>query len=208
MTHIASLTVQTDSVDRARAFWSALGLEHLVDVAHADEPTSGFRGFTVSLIVAGPATALALVDAATAAGGTVLKPAAKSFWGFGGVVEAPDGTIVKIASSSKKDTGPATRDIDSVVVLLGCDDVAATRRFYVDNGLTVGKSFGKKYVEFAMEGSPISLGLYGRRALAKDAGVPADGTGSHRIVIGGDVGDLTDPDGFRWQTHDRASAQR
>ncbi|MGD9988864.1 glyoxalase [Pseudonocardia sp.] len=198
MTRIASLTVQTADVARSRAFWSTLGLAHLVDVAHTDEPSTGFRGVTVSLVVAGPATALALVDAATAAGATVLKPATRSFWGFGGVVQAPDGTIVKIASSSKKDTGPATRDIDSVVVLLGCDDVAATRRFYVDNGLTVGKSFGRKYVEFRMDDSPITLGLYGRKALAKDAGVPADGTGSHRIVIGGDVGDLTDPDGFRW----------
>ncbi|GEL24067.1 hypothetical protein PSU4_30210 [Pseudonocardia sulfidoxydans NBRC 16205] len=206
MTRIASLTVQTTDVDRSRTFWAALGLDHLVDVANTDEPSTGFRGFTVSLVVAGPATALALVDAATAAGGTVLKPAAKSFWGFGGVVAAPDGTIVKIASSSKKDTGPATRDIDSVVVLLGCDDVAATRQFYVDHGLTVGKSFGRKYVDFTMDGSPITLGLYGRRALAKDAGVPADGTGSHRIVIGGDVGDLTDPDGFRW--HPAAVAEK
>ncbi|MBN9113602.1 MAG: glyoxalase [Pseudonocardia sp.] len=200
MTHIARLTVQTADLDASRTFWSALGLDHLVDVAHTDEPSTGFRGFTVSLIVAGPATALALVDAATAAGGTVLKPATRSFWGFGGVVADPDGTIVKIASSSKKDTGPATRDIDSVVVLLGCDDVAATRQFYVDHGLTVGKSFGKKYVEFTTDGSPVGLGLYGRRALAKDAGVPADGTGSHRIVIGGDAGDLTDPEGFRWHT--------
>ena len=200
MTHIARLTVQTADLDASRTFWSALGLDHLVDVAHTDEPSTGFRGFTVSLIVAGPATALALVDAATAAGGTVLKPATRSFWGFGGVVADPDGTIVKIASSSKKDTGPATHHIDSVVVLLGCDDVAATRQFYVDHGLTVGKSFGRKYVDFAMEGSPIALGLYGRKALAKDAGVPADGTGSHRIVIGGDAGDLTDPEGFRWHT--------
>ncbi|GAY11333.1 glyoxalase [Pseudonocardia sp. N23] len=205
MTHIASLTIETDDTDRARAFYAALGLDLLVDVAHTDEPATGFRGFTVSLIVAGPAAARALADAATTAGATVLKPVAKSFWGVGGVVQAPDGTILKIASSSKKDTGPATRDVDSVVVLLGCDDVAATRQFYVDRGLTVAKSFGKRYVEFAMPGSPIALGLYGRKALAKDGGVPADGTGTHRIVIGGDVGELTDPDGVRW--HDATDSE-
>ena len=40
--------------------------------------------------------------------------------------------------------------------------------------------------------------LYGRRALAKDAGVSPDGAGSHRIMIGSDAGPFTDPDGFAW----------
>jgi hypothetical protein len=39
----------------------------------------------------------------------------------------------------------------------------------------------------------------GRRALAKDAGVSPEGTGSHRIVIGSDTGPFTDPDGFAWE---------
>jgi hypothetical protein len=38
---------------------------------------------------------------------------------------------------------------------------------------------GRKYVEFATPSSPVKLALYGRRALAKDAGVSPDGTGSH-----------------------------
>jgi hypothetical protein len=42
-------------------------------------------------------------------GATPLKPVAKSFWGYGGVVQAPDGAIWTVATSSKKDTGPATR---------------------------------------------------------------------------------------------------
>jgi len=71
---------------------------------------------------------------------------------------------------------------------------------FIDRGFPVGKSFGSKYVEFAATpGSRVKLGLYGRRALAKDAGVAPDGTGSHRIVIGGDAGSFTDPDGFAWQ---------
>jgi hypothetical protein len=67
----------------------------------------------------------------------------------------------------------------------------------------VGKSFGGKYVEFDSPSSPVKLALYGRRALAKDAGVSPDGTGSHRIVIGTDAETCTDPDGFIW---DSASA--
>ena len=131
------------------------------------------------------------------AGATPLKPAKKGFWGYGGVVQAPDGTIWKVATSSKKDTGPATRQIDEIVLLLGVADVAASKRFYVDRGLEVARSFGRKYVQFAT--AHVKLALYGRRALAKDAGVSPDGTGSHRIVIGSDAGSFTDPDGFAWE---------
>ena len=114
-------------------------------------------------------------------------------------MQAPDGTIWKVATSSKKDTGPATRQIDDIVLLLGVADVKASKQFYVDRGLAVAKSFGSKYVEFDTPASPVKLALYRRRALAKDAGVSPDGTGSHRIVIGSDAGPFTDPDGFAWE---------
>ena len=104
-----------------------------------------------------------------------------------------------VATSSKKDTGPATREVDDLVLLLGAKNVKAARQFYLDRGLAVAKSFGSKYVEFDTPSSPIGLALYSRRAAAKDAGVSPDGTGSHRIVIGGDAGPFTDPDGFAWE---------
>jgi catechol 2,3-dioxygenase-like lactoylglutathione lyase family enzyme len=200
MTSIASVTLEVPDASAASAFYTAaFGLGTRVAVSPAQEPTSGFRGFTLSLVVSQPANVNALVDAALDAGATPVKPAAKSFWGYGGVVRAPDGTIWKVATSAKKDTGPATRQVDEMVLLLGVEDVAASKQFYVDRGLAVAKSFGRKYVQFATPSSPIGLGLYGRRALAKDAGVPADGNGSHRIVIGSDYGSFTDPDGFTWQ---------
>ena len=52
----------------------------------------------------------------------------KSFWGYGGSLRAPDGAIWKIASSSKKESGPATREIDDIVLLLGVEDVKATKQ--------------------------------------------------------------------------------
>jgi catechol 2,3-dioxygenase-like lactoylglutathione lyase family enzyme len=120
-------------------------------------------------------------------------------WGYGGVVRAPDETIWKVATSSKKNTGAPTRQIDQVVLLLGVADVAASKQFYVDRGLAVARSFGRKYVEFATPSTSLKLALYGRRGLAKDAGVPPDGTGSHRIVIGSDAEPFTDPDRFAWE---------
>jgi catechol 2,3-dioxygenase-like lactoylglutathione lyase family enzyme len=200
MTSIESVTLEVPDPTGANAFYTAaFGLGTQVGVRASEAATAGFRGFTLSLTVSQPATVIGLIDAALDAGATALKPVAKSFWGYGGVVQAPDGTIWKIATSAKKDTGPATRQIDQIVLLLGAADVAASKRFYADRGLAVAKSFGRKYVEFATPSSPVKLALYGRRALAKDAGVSPDGTGSHRIVIGSDAGPFTDLDGFGWE---------
>jgi predicted lactoylglutathione lyase len=199
MVAIESIALEVADPTAADRFYSAaFGLGPLVRVRESQEPTTGFRGFTLSLVVAQPSTVNSLFGTAVDAGATVLKPATRSFWGYGGVLQAPDGTIWKLASSSKKDTGPATRQVDQVVVLLGVADVAATKRFYVERGLEVAKSFGRKYVEFATASGPIKLALYGRKAAAKDAGVPAEGSGSHRLAIGSDAGPFTDPDGFAW----------
>jgi uncharacterized glyoxalase superfamily protein PhnB len=204
MTSIGSITLEVADTAAAHDFYAAaFGSEPLVGLRASEEPTTGFRGFTMSLVVSQPSTVRALVDSALAAGATALKPAAKSFWGVGGVVQAPDGTIWKIATSAKKDTGAATRQIDEVVLLLGAADVAASKRFYVGRGLEVAKSFGRKYVEFAAPSASVKLALYGRRAAAKDAGVPVDGSGSHRIVIGSEAGSFTDPDGFVWEATSR-----
>jgi predicted lactoylglutathione lyase len=197
MTSIDSLTLEVPDPTTAGAFYSAaFGLDDHVGVRASNAPTTGFRGFALSLVVSQPATVDGLIGAALDAGATPRKPVKKSFWGYGGVVQAPDGTIWKVATSSKKNTGPPTRQIDEIVLLLGVADVAASKEFYVDRGLKVAKSFGRKYVQFDTQ--RVTLALYGRRALAKDAGVSPEGTGSHRIAIGSDAGSFADPDGFAW----------
>jgi predicted lactoylglutathione lyase len=151
-------------------------------------------------LVSQPSTVDALVRGALDGSATSLKPAAKQFWGgYSGVVQAPDGTIWKVATSSKKNTGPATRQVDEIALLLGVADFAASKRFYTDHGLQVAKSFARTYVEFAAPSQHIKLGLYKRRALAKDAGVTPDGSGSHRVSIASDHDPFTDPDGFTWE---------
>jgi len=200
MTSIDTITLEVADPKAAQRFYTAaFGLGDQLRLRAAQEPTTGFRGFTLSLIVSQPADVNALIEPAIEAGATVLKPAAKSLWGYGGVIQAPDGTIWKVATSAKKDTGPASRKINDIVLLLGANDVAASKQFYVDHGLTVAKSFGRMYVEFANGSSPVKLALYRRRALAKDAGVSPDGTGSHRIAVVGATEPFTDPDGFSWE---------
>ncbi|QKG23644.1 glyoxalase [Actinomadura verrucosospora] len=200
MAPFGSVILEVADPAAAKAFYEAFGLGSYVDVRGSDAPAGGFPGFALSLVVSQPGNVDAFMNAALAAGATTLKPATKSFWGYGGVVRAPDGTICKIASSKKKDTGPAAREVDQIVLLLGVADVKASKRFYVERGLAVAKSFGGKYVEFDTPSSAVTLALYPRRALAKDIGLPQEGTGSHHIVISGDAGPFTDPDGFVWET--------
>ncbi|MEE1808250.1 glyoxalase [Streptomyces sp. BE133] len=200
MASIESVTLDVADPTAANRFYTAaFGLDTQVRLRASEAPTTGFRGFTLALTVSQSATVNSLIDAALDAGAMPLKPAEKSLWGYGGVVQAPDGTIWKVATSAKKDTGPATRQVDEIVLLLGVGDVAASKRFYVGQGLAVTKSFSRMYVEFAAGASPVKLALYRRRALAKDVGVSPDGTGSHRLVIGGDAGLFIDPDGFAWE---------
>ena len=200
MTALDSVTLEVPDPAAAEAFYAAaFGLGARLHLRASDTPTTGFRGFTLSLVVSQPGTVDSLIGSALDGGATALKPVSKSFWGYGGVVQAPDGAIWKVATSSKKDSGPATRQVDDFVLLLGVADVKASKRFYVDRGLAVGKSFGSRYVEFDASSSPVKLALYPRRAAAKDAGVAPEGTGSHRIAIVGDGGPFTDPDGFAWE---------
>lgn len=200
MTSIESVTLEVSDLAAAEDFYpAAFALGGKVRLRTSQAPTTGFRGFALSLVVSQPGTVDSFIGTALAGGATILKPATKGFWGYGGVVQDPDGAIWKVATSSKKDTGPAIREVDSFVLLLGVENVKATKQFYLDRGLAVAKSFGSKYVEFDTPSSPIGLALYSRRTAAKDAGVSPDGTGSHRIVIGSDAGPFTDPDGFAWE---------
>lgn len=188
----------TDTPAAERFYADVFDLGDRVRVRATDKPAPGFRGFTLSLVVSQPASVDGLVETALAAGGTSLKPAEKSLWGYGGVVQAPDGAIWTIASSSKKNTGPADRRIDEFVLQLGVDDVGKSKQYYVDRGIPVAKAYGRKYVQLGDPSSPITLALYSRRALAKLAGVSADDPGSHGLVITGDAPPFTDPDGFEW----------
>lgn len=204
MPSIEFITIEVSDVVAAEAFYAAaFEVDDRVRLQESHEPSAGFRGFALSLLVSRPADVRALIDSAVDAGATVMKPAAKSLWGYGGVVHAPDGTIWTIASSSKKETGAATRQIEEVVLQLGVAEVDSSVRFYTARGFEVAKRYGRRYAEF--DTGPVGLTLNKRSSLAKTLAVPADGTGSHRLLIGGTTAGFTDPDGFEWRAaSDRA----
>ncbi|MGW0179120.1 glyoxalase [Nocardia sp. NPDC003345] len=189
-----------DPAAAAASYEAAFGLGDRIGFRAAHASGSGFRGFLLSLVVGRPATVDGFVATAVAAGFTIVEPAKKSLWGYGAVLRGPEGTIWKVDTSNKKDAGPATREIDNLVLLLGVADVKASKRFYADRGFTVAKSFGGKYAEFANPGSPVTLAMYPRKAAAKDARMSPEGSGSHRIVMASGMDSFTDPDGFVWET--------
>ena len=198
-TIIDSVTLDVADLEAAQSFYAdTFDLGDRLRFRTSDAETSGFRGYTLSLVVSQPGNVHALVDAAVAAGASVVKPVTKSLWGVGGTVQAPDGAMWKIATSSKKDTAPPSRSIDEIILLLGAEDVVASRTFYTERGIPVAKSYGRSYVQFDTGTSPIALGLYRHASLAKDAGVPAAGSGSHRLTVNGALGTAVDPDGFAW----------
>jgi len=145
----------------------------------------GFRRFTISYLVDAPAAVDLIVDRAAAAGAQVIKPAKKSIWGgYGGVVQAPDGAIWKVATPQKK--GEPVSEIPAptdVAVLIGVADLKATLAFYSALGMPVRKAYGSKYADFVSGDGTSTLGLYGAEALAKDAGVPAVGSGFRSMTL-------------------------
>ena len=180
---------------------AALGVGSQVRGRTADTPTTGFRGFTISLVVGQPSTVDSLLETSLAGGAKMLKAAAKGLWGYGAVVQDADGVIWKLATSAKKDKGPAIRAIDDLVLLIGAADLRASKRFYVERGLSVKRSFPGRYVEFDAPVGGIKLALYpGRAGLAKDAGVSPEGDGPHGIAVSSGAGQFSDPDGFVWES--------
>src|ERR1700722_20357233 len=123
---MASLTLEVSDPAASQSFYeTALGVGSQVRARTADTMASGFRGFTISLVVGQPSTGDSLLASALAGGAQPVKPATKALWGGGAVVQDSDGVIWKLATSAKKDKGPATRSIDSLSLLIGAADLGA-----------------------------------------------------------------------------------
>lgn len=201
MTSIDHLVLEATDVAAARDFYAqAFGPMPQLRLAGSAAPSTGFRGFTLGLDASGPAAVDRLYRSAVDAGATEVKPPRKQLWGgYSGVLRAPDGVVLKVATDAKRDEGPASGPVERVVLLLGVTSVRATKDFYVARGITVEKSYGSKYVEFAPGSGRVTLGLYKRAGLAKEFGVSAEGSGSSRLRIVGGAATFGDPDGFVWE---------
>ena len=198
MKTIDSLILDVPQAVVSEAFYEqAFGLGPRVRCRATQTPSTGFRGFSISLIVGQPSSVDSLYESAIAAGAKSVKPASKGMWGYGAVVQDADGVVWKLATASKKEKGLPARQIDDVVLLLGASNLGASKKFYVDRGLEVKRSFPGRYAEF--DSGAVKLALYpGRAGVAKEAGVSPDGDGPHGITVNSNAGAFSDPDGFVW----------
>jgi catechol 2,3-dioxygenase-like lactoylglutathione lyase family enzyme len=120
---ISLITLGVRDVARARAFYEALGFvassasndsvtffhaggavlglfgwDSLAEDAHVESAGDGFRGVTVAHNVRERAEVAAVLAAAEAAGGRIVKPAQDVFWGgHNGHFADPDGHLWEIA---------------------------------------------------------------------------------------------------------------
>lgn len=174
--------------------------EALAQDAHVQAPTSGFRGYTLNVIVGQPGEVKALLDVAVQNGANVLKPAKKwLFGGFSAVYEAPDGAIWKLAASTKKDTGPVgvpPIPTEPTVIIIGVADLKTSKEFYTALGMTVDRDYGNQYVDFQPGSGTCRLGLMQRKTLAKDANVHANGSGFRSVAFGHVVTSRDEVDGL------------
>ncbi|WP_068160333.1 VOC family protein [Rhodococcus phenolicus] len=148
--------------------------------------SSGFLGYVLSTIVSQPAEVKALLDAATANGAAVVKPAKKGLFGeFTAVYQAPDGAVWKLTAASKKDTDriPTVPKPTETAVFLGVAKPKASKVFYEALGMRTDRDYGNKFVDFTIAGGGSRLGLLSRKALAKDAGVDEHGDGAGTLVL-------------------------
>ncbi|CAM5576669.1 VOC family protein [Streptomyces violaceorubidus] len=203
MNSIDSVTLEVADTEAAARFYAdAFGLDgSRVRVRASASPTSGFRGFTLSLVVAQPGNVDALFTAAVDAGAAVLKPAAKSLVGLrrGRPGAGRHGLADRDLGEEGHRPGHPRRRRDRAppgrrgrqghqAVLRGAGRLTPWAR--ATAGSTSSSATGP---------GAVKLSLYKRRALAKVAGVSAEGTGSHRLVVSGGTRPFDDPDGFTWQ---------
>lgn len=66
--------------------------------------------------------------------------------------------------------------VQATTIMLGVEDLARAKQFYQDLGGTITQDY-PGFVTIDLGAGSSSLALYPREAVAKDAGVPAEGSG-------------------------------
>ncbi|MFE6384858.1 VOC family protein [Nocardiopsis dassonvillei] len=152
----------------------------------ADPATAGFRGYVLSWVVDQPNEVQDLLDAATAHGASVVKPAKKQLFGeFTAVHRAPDGALWKLAAATKRNTRPLTPPVrpTETALYLGVSRPTESKAFYEALGMSADRDYGDTFVDFTVTDGACRLGLLTRKALAKDAGVDERGHGFPALAL-------------------------
>jgi catechol 2,3-dioxygenase-like lactoylglutathione lyase family enzyme len=171
------------------------GWEALAEDAGVSANSSGFRAFTLSYIVERGEHVDAVMARAREAGAKIGKPARRAFWGgYSGYFSDPDGYLWKVGSTKRPERSSGREGSErapqrvsvkpsETAVTLGVADFKSVKKFYGEGlGCPIDKSFGS-FATFKLGDDSSTLGLYKRKALAKDAGVSPDGNGFRGFTL-------------------------
>ncbi len=172
------------------------GWDALAEDAGIAADSDGFRAFTLSYIVERGEHVDTVMAKARAAGARIGKPAKRAFWGgYSGYFSDPDGYLWKVGSNKRPRRGSRRQDAeqaarqaaavkpDETAVTIGVEDFKKVKEFYSEGlGCPIDKSF-LSFASFNLGDASSTLGLYKRAALAKDAGVAANGNGFRGFTL-------------------------
>jgi uncharacterized protein len=176
----AALSLGSGSATLELREWDALAAD-----AGLSPESSGFRGFTLSYIVAESSDVDDMLARLVDAGGKLAKEPRFAFWGYSGHVADPSGHLWKIASPKRKPllgrkhaaNGSKPAPAQELVLTVGVGDMKRAKQFYADGLGNATKKDYSKFVSFdGGDGTP-DLAMYKWDALADDASVPAEGSG-------------------------------
>jgi uncharacterized protein len=196
---IDTVTLGVTDIGRAREFYErgfgfAPGGSSMVELREWDALASdagvapasaGFRGFTLSYIVADSAGVDAMLARLVDAGGELVKEPRFAFWGYSAHVADPSGHLWKIASPKRKPligrkgngARPEIVPAQELALTIGVADMKRAKQFYKEGLGNPTKKDYSKFVSFdGGDGAP-DLAMYRWDALADDADVPAEGSG-------------------------------
>jgi catechol 2,3-dioxygenase-like lactoylglutathione lyase family enzyme len=166
--------------------WEEVALE-----SGMEPGSSGFRAFTLSYILESADAVDAVLARVERHGGRVSKQPKSAVWGYSAYVTDPSGFLWKIASAKRRPllgrkaaaNGQPVKPTE-IPLTIGVADMKRSKEFYKNGiGLPVKKSFGNKFVMFEGQDGTSDLGMYQREALARDAAVPAEGSGFHGFSL-------------------------
>ena len=157
----------------------------------------GFGGVVLSVVVARSGDVDALLEGATAAGATIVKPGKKILFGaFSGAYRAPDGSLWQVTAPKKGEGagGPTPPTATETQAMLGAADPRTSKAFYVALGMTPDRDYGSKYLDFAPGPGAGRLAFMTRGALATQVAADPAASAAAGVVLGVTVEDAGEVD--------------
>ena len=208
MTSIDSVTLEVPDPAAADAFYTAaFGLGDQLGLRASEAPTTGFRGFTLSLVVSQPATVDGLIGAALDAGATALKPAKK---GSGATAASSVPRTGRSGRSRRRRRRTPARPLGRSTTSCSCWESRTSPRASGSTSTAAWRCARASAASTSSSPPRRRTSSWRSTGAGPWPRTPAsprtapDRTGSSSAA----AGPFTDPDGFAWEATTRTAADR